>query len=127
MQRFPKQSSLSQCSVSAKGDPWGRLSAALRQVRRILGLRPISLLRTTWSEVRSLPRRISFLHSKNLNHVLIFGKMFEAGPNQSLLPNRCTNARIEDTRSLEETLPWTTVVDHFLFLEGWSRDTRTRK
>jgi hypothetical protein len=47
--------------------------------------------------------------------------MFEAGPPGFLLPNKRTNARIVDIRSLEERLPWTTVVDRYLFLEGWSK------
>lgn len=74
-----------------------------------------------WLKIRILPRRIGFQQQDNLHLSFLFVKIFESGPTQSLLPNRRTSARIADTRSLKEKIPWTTVVDHLLFLEGWSR------
>jgi hypothetical protein len=103
------------------GAPSSKLFAGWRRtqafVRKVLSFP----LRSVWLEIRSLPRRTLFLWQNNLHRILLFGKMFESGPTQSLLPNKRTNARIADTQSLRANLPWTTVVDHFLFLEGWSR------
>jgi len=101
-----------------------RLRVALWRVRT--GARQIrawsnQLACAIWSELRSLPSRIALLRSNKLDQVLVFGKAFEVRPGQLPLPNRCTHARIRDTRLLQETLPWVTVVDRFLFLEGWNR------
>jgi hypothetical protein len=98
-----------------------KLSSGWHRIRAFARTLSSLPLRNTWLELRSLPQRIVFLQQNNLDRVLLFGKMFEAGRTQPPLPNKRTNARIADTQSLKERLPWTTVVDHFLFLEGWSR------
>jgi len=102
----------------------GKLAAVLWRTRTRVGRTLAWLHRLAyaiWSELRSLPPRIAFLRSNRLDQVLTFGKAFEVRPGQRPLPNRCTHARILDTRSLQETLRWVTVVDRYLFLEGWSR------
>ncbi len=99
----------------------GRLSEVWHRIRSFWDFLSALLSRSTLLELRSLPRRIQFLRQNNLDHVLLFGRMFEVGPPQYLRANKRTSARIADTRSLEENLPWVTVVDRFLFLEGWTR------
>jgi hypothetical protein len=107
-------------SLSADAHP-SKLSAGWRRIRAFVHWVASFPLRSTWLEVRSLPQRIEYLRRNSLDRVLLFGKMFEAGPTGLLQRNKRTSARIADTRSLKERLPWTTVVDCSLFLEGWSR------
>jgi hypothetical protein len=75
----------------------------------------------TRSEIRSLVPRIGYIRSYKLDQFLRFGKMVEVRPDQSLAPNRRTHARIRDTQLLQQNLPWVTVVDCHLFLEGWNK------
>jgi len=73
------------------------------------------------SQMRSLVPRIEYIRFHKLDQFLRFGKMVEVRPDQTLEPNRRTNARIRDTQLLQKNLPWVTVVDCHLFLEGWNR------
>jgi hypothetical protein len=104
-----------------EGDPSSRLFAGWRRIQAFAHTVATFPLRSTWLEVRSLPQRIEYLRRNSLDRVLLFGKMFEAGPVGFLQRNMRTSARIADTQSLKERFPWATVVDCSLFLDGWSK------
>ncbi len=124
MQSLRRSLSVLSLPRSATNVRSGKLMVALWRVRtgarRTLAWSS-QLACAIWSELRTLPSRIALLRSNRLDQVLVFGKAFELHQGQPPPPNRCTHARIQDTQSLRETLPWVTVVDRFLFLEGWNR------
>jgi hypothetical protein len=71
--------------------------------------------------IDSLVPRIRYTQSNKLDQYLRFGKMVAVLPNQTLVPNKLTHARIRDTQLSQKNLPWVSVVDWHLFLEGWAQ------
>lgn len=73
-----------------------------------------------WLQFRSLPLRIVFLWSKNLDHFPAYGPLFDLSQ-QFLALNKQTQARISDTQYLMGKMKWPTPLDCWFFLEGWKR------
>jgi hypothetical protein len=74
-----------------------------------------------WYAINSLVPRIRYIQSNKLDQYLRFGKEVEVRPDQTLAPNKRTHARIRDTQLLQKNLPWVSMVDCHLFLEGWTQ------
>jgi len=106
------------------GAPANRLSPSfrptLRQVFSACYLKwRFPLAYALWRELRSVPYRILEIHERGLaENGLHLGAQIETLPDGSRSRDADARSRIEDIQNLQMARPWTTLLDHLLFVEG---------